>query len=77
MLLGAKLSVPGLARADPGRISLLARRCDRMMVISRRQVVAPKAQLLLNSWKKVHVPFTIALTAFAALHIWDAWSRAW
>ena len=48
-----------------------------MIVIARRQVVAPKAQLLLNSWKKVHVPFTILLTGFAAVHIWDAWSRAW
>jgi hypothetical protein len=55
----------------------LARRTDRIMVIARKQVVAPKAQLLLNSWKKVHVPFTIALTVFATVHIWDAWSRAW
>jgi Fe-S-cluster-containing hydrogenase component 2 len=55
----------------------LARRTARMIVITRRQVVAPKAQLLLHSWKKVHVPFTIFLTAFAAFHIWDAWSRAW
>ena len=48
-----------------------------MIVIARRQVVAPKAQLLLNSWKKVHVPFTVLLTVFAVAHIWDAWSRAW
>jgi Fe-S-cluster-containing hydrogenase component 2 len=55
----------------------LARRAARMIIIARRQVVAPKAQLLLNSWKKVHVPFTILLTGFSAVHIWDAWSRAW
>jgi hypothetical protein len=55
----------------------MSRRTARMIVIARRQVVAPKAQLLLHSWKKVHVPFTIFLTAFAAFHIWDAWSRAW
>jgi Fe-S-cluster-containing hydrogenase component 2 len=55
----------------------LSRRAARMIIIARRQVVAPKAQLLLNSWKKVHVPFTILLTGFAAVHIWDAWSRAW
>jgi len=61
----------GRARKD------LARRAARMIIIARRQVVAPKAQLLLNSWKKVHVPFTILLTGFAAVHIWDAWSRAW
>ena len=59
------------ARAD------LARRAGRMIVIARRQVVAPKAQLLLHSWKKVHVPFTFFLTGFAAWHIWEAWSRAW
>jgi hypothetical protein len=55
----------------------LVRRAARMIIIARRQVVAPKAQLLLNSWKKVHVPFTILLTGFSAVHIWDAWSRAW
>ena len=55
----------------------LSRRTARLIVIGRRQVVAPKAQLLLNSWKKVHVPFTILLTVFSAIHIWDAWSGAW
>ena len=55
----------------------LAHRAGRMIVIARRQVVAPKAQLLLNSWKKVHVPFTVILTGFAVFHIWEAWSRAW
>jgi hypothetical protein len=55
----------------------LSRRTTRQIMIGRRQVVAPKAQILLNSWKKVHVPFTILLTGFAAVHIWDAWSRAW
>ena len=55
----------------------LARRAARMIVIARRQVVAPKAQLLLHSWKKVHVPFTILLTISGAAHIWISWSRAW
>jgi hypothetical protein len=54
----------------------LARRAARVIVITRRQVVAPKAQLLLHSWKKVHVPFTVILTVFATLHIWMAWSLA-
>jgi Fe-S-cluster-containing hydrogenase component 2 len=66
-----QLGVDRKQRAD------LARRAARMIVIARRQVVAPKAELLLHSWKKVHVPFTIILTGFAAFHIWDAWSRAW
>ena len=55
----------------------LSRRTARLINIGRRQVVAPKAALLLNSWKKVHVPFTILLTVFSAVHIWDTWSRAW
>jgi hypothetical protein len=54
----------------------LARRAGRMIVIARRQVVAPKAQLLLHSWKKVHVPFTVLLTLFATLHIWISWPHA-
>ena len=55
----------------------LSRRIARMIVIHRSQVVAPKAQLLLHAWKKVHVPFTILLAGLGAVHIWDAWSRAW
>ena len=54
----------------------LARRAARMIVIARRHVVAPKAQLLLHSWKKVHVPFTIFLTVFSVAHIFISWSRA-
>jgi Fe-S-cluster-containing hydrogenase component 2 len=66
-----QLGVDRRARRD------LARRTARMIVIARRQVVAPKAQLLLHSWKKVHVPFTVILTGFSAVHIWVSWSRAW
>ncbi len=54
----------------------LARRAARMIVITRRQVVAPKAQLLLHSWKKVHVPFTVILTAVATAHIYLSWAGA-
>ncbi len=54
----------------------LARRAGRMIVIARRQVVAPKAQLLLHSWKKVHVPFTILLAGFATAHIITSWGHA-
>lgn len=55
----------------------LVKRAIRTILISRSRVVAPKAQLLLNSWKKVHVPFTVILTGFSAVHIWISWSRAW
>lgn len=54
----------------------LSRRAARVIIITRRQVVAPKAQILLHSWKKVHVPFTVLLTVFATLHIVAAWSSA-
>jgi hypothetical protein len=67
----AQLGVDRRTRKD------LARRAARMIAIARRQVVAPKAQLLLHSWKKVHVPFTVILTGFSAVHIWMSWSRAW
>jgi hypothetical protein len=66
----AQLGVDRPTRKD------LARRAARMIVIARRQVVAPKAQLLLHSWKKVHVPFTIILTGFSTAHIFLSWSRA-
>ncbi|MGE0550146.1 MAG: 4Fe-4S dicluster domain-containing protein [Kofleriaceae bacterium] len=66
----ARLGVPPKLRRE------IARRAARMIVIARRQVVAPKAQILLHSWKKVHVPFTVMLTVFAAAHIYISWSRA-
>jgi Fe-S-cluster-containing hydrogenase component 2 len=55
----------------------LVRRASRAMRIHRSRVLAPKAQLLLHSWKKVHVPFTVILTAFTVVHVWDVWARAW
>ncbi len=65
-----QLGVDRVTRKD------LARRAARMIVIARRQVVAPKAQLLLHSWKKVHVPFTVLLTGFSIAHIYLSWSNA-
>jgi Fe-S-cluster-containing hydrogenase component 2 len=65
----AQLGVDRKTRRD------LSRRAARMIVIARRQVVAPKAQLLLHSWKKVHVPFTLILAGFAAAHIATSWSH--
>ena len=66
-----RLGVHGRARRD------LAMRASKMILIQRSAVIAPKAALLLHSWKKVHVPFTVLLTGFVSFHIWDAWSRAW
>jgi hypothetical protein len=54
----------------------LAERVGRMMIIERRRVLAPRAHLVLHSWKKVHVPFSILLLILAAVHIWQAWAFA-
>ena len=67
----ARLGMQGRARRD------LVARTSRMMLIQRSAVIAPKAALLLHSWKKVHVPFTILLAGSAAAHIWVSWGRAW
>ncbi len=67
----ARLGMDGKTRRD------LVRRTSRAMRIHRSRVMAPKAQLLLHSWKKVHVPFTVFMTAFTVVHVWDVWARAW
>lgn len=66
-----KLGVTGKLRRE------LLRRTGRLLLIQRGLVIAPKANLLLNSWKKVHVPFTVLLTVFSAAHIYISWDRAW
>lgn len=48
----------------------MRQRVGRMLLIHRRQVLAPRAQLLLHSWKKVHVPFTIIMVGIASVHIY-------
>ena len=50
----------------------LSKRVGRMMLANRRKVLVPRAQLLLHSWKKVHVPFTIIMVIISAVHIWVA-----
>lgn len=67
----ARVGVTGAVRRD------LVKRTGRLMRIHRGAVIAPKANLLLNSWKKVHVPFTVLMTAFSVAHIWISWDRAW
>ncbi len=64
----------GVARRD--RKDLVTR-AGRMVLIQRSAVIAPKAALLLHSWKKVHVPFTVLLTVSSVAHIWVSWDRAW
>lgn len=49
----------------------LIRRTGRMILIDRRGVLVPRAQLLLHSWKLVHVPFTVVMVVLSAYHIWQ------
>ncbi|HVK76926.1 MAG TPA: 4Fe-4S binding protein [Kofleriaceae bacterium] len=64
-----KLGVTGKPRRD------MVRRASRLIKIHRASVIAPKAALLLHSWKKVHVPFTVLLTIFSAAHIYLSWNH--
>jgi Fe-S-cluster-containing hydrogenase component 2 len=47
----------------------LAYRMGRMMLTDRRRVIVPRAKLILHSWKKVHVPFSIIMAVLATVHI--------
>ena len=47
-------------------------RTARGILIDRGRVIAPRAQLILHSWKKVHVPFTILLVVLGSWHIYTA-----
>jgi Fe-S-cluster-containing hydrogenase component 2 len=62
------------ATAAPKNVAKeLIARTGRGILIDRGRVIAPRAQLILHSWKKVHVPFTILLVVLAAWHIYGAW----
>ena len=52
----------------------IAARTGRLVLIERRQVLLPRAQLVLHSWKKVHVPFSVILVVLSAIHIWQSWN---
>jgi Fe-S-cluster-containing hydrogenase component 2 len=54
----------------------LEERTGRMMLINRRRVLATRAHLLLHSWKKVHVPFSIIMAAISLVHIWLAFEKS-
>jgi Fe-S-cluster-containing hydrogenase component 2 len=57
-------------------VAELSRRTGRMMLINRRRVLASRTQLLLHSWKKVHVPFSIIMAAISVVHIYLAFGRS-
>ena len=50
----------------------IAQRTGRLMLFERRRVLVPRAQLLLHTWKKVHVPFSLGMAAISLIHIWLA-----
>jgi Fe-S-cluster-containing hydrogenase component 2 len=50
----------------------MAQRTGRLLLFERRRVLVPRAQLLLHTWKKVHVPFSVIMAAISAVHIWLA-----
>lgn len=50
----------------------LSQRTGRLLLFERRRVLVPRAQLLLHTWKKVHVPFSIVMAGISAVHIWLA-----
>ncbi|HMG54223.1 MAG TPA: hypothetical protein VK601_12090, partial [Kofleriaceae bacterium] len=59
-----------LARLAPRPIARrIARRIDQVVVLERRNELAPRGKALLRSWKRVHVPFSIALLVTMLAHI--------
>jgi hypothetical protein len=50
----------------------IAYRTGRLMLFERRRVLVPRAQLLLHTWKKVHVPFCLVMAGISTVHIWLA-----
>jgi hypothetical protein len=68
---GRRLSLRG-AGAPRAVVRDVRKRTGRMMLIDRRRVMGSHAQLILHSWKKVHVPFSFIMAAVSAVHIWLA-----
>ncbi len=63
----AKLRRAGIPKQQAREVGQVV---GRMLIVNRSKVVAPRAQLVLHSWKKIHVPFTLLLVVLAALHIY-------
>lgn len=50
----------------------ISERTGRQLRINRRRVLASRTQLLLHSWKKVHVPFSVIMAIISIAHIYFA-----
>ena len=55
--------------ADRRTARQLSRRIDRVVFYERRKELAPRGKALLRSWKRVHIPFSLALLVTMLLHI--------
>jgi Fe-S-cluster-containing hydrogenase component 2 len=47
-------------------------RMDRVMFYERRKDLAPRSKALLKAWKRIHIPFSLALLVTMLIHIWIA-----
>ncbi len=47
----------------------IASLCDRIVMIERRSILAPRARLFLKSWKYIHVPFSVLMMVTTIAHI--------
>jgi Fe-S-cluster-containing hydrogenase component 2 len=47
-------------------------RMDRVMFYERRKELAPRSKALLKAWKRIHIPFSLALLVTMLIHIWIA-----
>ena len=48
----------------------ISSRTGRLILVERRRVFATQAHLILLSWKKIHVPFSIIMTLLTVHHVW-------
>ncbi|MEZ4363717.1 MAG: 4Fe-4S binding protein [Kofleriaceae bacterium] len=59
-----------LRKLAPRAVARQIVRClDRVVFFERRKELAPRSKLLLKSWKRVHVPFSVVLLVTMLIHI--------
>jgi Fe-S-cluster-containing hydrogenase component 2 len=59
-----------LKKVAPKKIARrLARHVDRVILYERRKALAPRSKVILRSWKRVHIPFSVVLLVTMIAHI--------
>jgi Fe-S-cluster-containing hydrogenase component 2 len=59
-----------LRKVAPRKIARqLARHVDRVIFFERRKALAPRSKVILRSWKRVHIPFSVVLLVTMIAHI--------